>query len=104
MSQVAIICASEDRLQKIAAAVSGSLGAEAAARVAYYQPDLFIVYLKTLPAPPPKDATVMRRGYKVKRSIPALTDAEQRQREELANKMMAEAMRRKRLFFPGLCR
>jgi|CZKV01.1.fsa_nt_gi hypothetical protein len=96
LPQVAIICVSEDRLQKIAAAVSGSLGADAAARVAYYQPDQFIAHLKTLPAPVPKDSATTSHGYKVKRSAPALTDEERRQREELANKMMAEAMRPKR--------
>jgi hypothetical protein len=91
--QVAIICVSEDRLQKIAVAVSGSLGAEAAARVAYYQPDPFIAYLKTLP--PPQAAPVTKRGYRVKRSMPALTDEEQRQREEIANQRMAEAIQQK---------
>jgi transcriptional regulator with XRE-family HTH domain len=90
IAQIAIICVSEDRLQKIAAAVSGSLGAEAAAKVSYFQPDQFIARLKTLP--PPQEAPVTNRGFKVKRSIPALTDAEQRQRENLANQMMAEAM------------
>jgi hypothetical protein len=91
--QVAIICVSEDRLQKIAAAVSGSLGAEAAAKVSYFQPDPFIAHLKTLP--PPQEAPVTKRGYIVKRSIPALTDEEQRQREELANQRMAEAIQQK---------
>jgi hypothetical protein len=78
-------------LQKIAAAVSGSLGADAAARVAYFQPDQFIAHLMTLPLPVPKDSVTTSHGYKVKRSAPALTDEERRQREELANKMMAEA-------------
>jgi hypothetical protein len=96
LPQVAIICVSEDRLQKIAAAASGCLGAEAAAKVAYYQPDQFIAHLKTLPVPVPKDSVTTSHGYKVKRSAPALTDEERRQREELANKMMAEAMRPKR--------
>jgi hypothetical protein len=40
--------------------------------VAYYQPDPFIAYLKTFP--PPHEAPVTKRGYKVKRSIPALSD------------------------------
>jgi hypothetical protein len=35
-------------------------------------------------------------GYKVKRSAPKLTVEEQRQREETANRAMAEAMRSKR--------
>jgi hypothetical protein len=95
LPQVAIICVSADRLEKIAVAVSGSLGAEAAARVAYFQPAPFIAHLKTLPMPVPKDSVTTSHGYKVKRSAPALTEAEQRQREELANRMMAEAMRQK---------
>ena len=96
LPQVAIICVSADRLEKIAVAVSGSLGADTAARVAYYQPDQFIAYLKTVPVEIPKEKITVRRGYKVKRSAAALTEAEQRQREELANQMMAEAMRPKR--------
>ena len=94
--QVAIICRNEDRLEKIAAAVAGSLGVEAAARVAYYQPDRFIAHLEKLPVPVPKETVVTRRGYKVKRSAPALTAEERRQREDAANRMMAEAMRQKR--------
>jgi hypothetical protein len=93
LSQIAIICVSEDRLEKIAAAVSGSLGAEAAAQVAYFQPDQFISHIKTLPVPVPHDATVIRRGYKVKHTTNTLTEAERQQREELLNKKMAEAMR-----------
>ena len=96
VSQVAIICVSQDRLQKIAAAVTGSLGTEAAARVAYYEPDQFIAYLKTLPVPVPQDAVTTHHGYKVKRSAPKLTAEERRQREDTANRMLAEAMRPKR--------
>ncbi|MEI6196406.1 MAG: type IV secretion system DNA-binding domain-containing protein, partial [Verrucomicrobiota bacterium] len=96
LPQVAIICVSEDRLQKISAAVLGSLGSEVASLVAYYQPDQFIAYLKTLPVPVPKDSVTTHHGYKVKRSAPKLTVEEQRQREDLANQMMAEAMRPKR--------
>lgn len=96
LPQVAIICVSGDRLQKIAAAVAGSLGAEVATRVAYYEPDQFIAHLKTLPMAVPEDSVTTHRGYKVKRSIPKLTAEEHRQREETANRMMAEAMRSKR--------
>jgi hypothetical protein len=96
LPQVAIICTDAQRLQKIAAAVSGSLGSEAAAQVAYYQPDQFIAHLKTLPVPVPKDSVTTHHGYKVKRSAPKLTVEEQRQREDTANRMMAEAMRPKR--------
>jgi hypothetical protein len=96
LPQVAIICVSEDRLQKIAAAVLSSLGAEAAANVSYHQPDPFIAYLKSLPVPTPvvkKDGVKTRHGYKVKSSAPTLTDEERRQREKLANQTMAESMR-----------
>jgi hypothetical protein len=95
LPQVAVICISEDRLQKISAAVSGSLGMEAAARVTYYQPDPFIAHLKTLPSPVPQNSVTTHHGYKVKRSAPNLTAEERRQREDLANRMMAEALRPK---------
>jgi hypothetical protein len=95
LPQVAVICISEDRLQKISAAVSGSLGMEAAARVAYYQPDPFIAHLRTLPSFVPQDSVTTHHGYKVKRSAPNLTVEERRQREDLANRMMAEALRPK---------
>jgi hypothetical protein len=96
LPQVAIICVSEDRLQKISAAVSGSLGTEAAAQVAYYQSDQFIAHLKTVPVDVPKEKTTVRRGYKVRRSAPALTEAELRQRERIANQTMADSMRPQR--------
>lgn len=96
LPQVAIICVSQDRLQKIAAAVLGSLGAEAAARVAYFDPDQFITHLKTLPVPVPQDAVTTHHGYKVKRSAPKLTVEERQQREDTANRILAEAMRTKR--------
>lgn len=34
-------------------------------------------------------------GYKVKRSMPKLSTMEQKQKEDIANRIMAEAMRRK---------
>ena len=93
LSPIAIICVSKDRLEKIAAAVSGSLGVDATERVAYFQPDQFIAHLKTLPLPVPQDQTVIRRGYKVKHTKNTLTEAERQEREALLNKKMAEAMR-----------
>lgn len=93
LPQVAVICISEDRLEKIATAVSGSLGAEAAARVSYYEPDRFINHLKALPMPVPQDSVSTRMGYKVRRTAPKLTATEQREREKIAHRMMAEALR-----------
>ena len=96
MPRVAIICMDEGRLRKIAAAVSWSLGAEASRKVSYYLPYQFLAYIKTLPLPVPKDSVTTRQGYKVKRSAPKLTLEEQRQREEIANRVMAEAVRPRR--------
>ncbi|HXI84705.1 MAG TPA: type IV secretion system DNA-binding domain-containing protein [Verrucomicrobiae bacterium] len=93
--KIAIICVEEGRLRKISAAVSASLGAEAATRVSYYQPDQFIAYLKALPQPVPKLEETIRRGYKIKRSVPKLTPEEQRQREDIAYRLLAETMRKK---------
>jgi hypothetical protein len=93
--KVAVICLDEERLRKIAAAVSGSLGSELASRVEYFQPDPFIAYLKTLKPPAPLPSETQYGGYKIKRSIPKLSAPEQKQKEDIANRMMAETMRRK---------
>jgi hypothetical protein len=64
--KVAVICLDEERLRKIGLAVSGSLGSELAARVAYFQPDPFIAYLKTIPAEILEEQISMSHGYKTK--------------------------------------
>jgi hypothetical protein len=94
--KVAVICLEEERLRKIAAAVSGSLGAEAAARVEYHQPDAFIAYLKSLPLPAaPSSATPkIRRGYKVKHSKSTGSAEEQKAKEEAAIRAIADSMRK----------
>jgi len=93
--KVAVICLDEERLRKIGTAVSGSLGAELAAQVEYFQPDPFIAHLKALKPPAPQPSETQFGGYKVKRSIPKLSPQEQKQKEDIANRIMAEAMRRK---------
>jgi hypothetical protein len=95
--KVAVICLDEERLRKISSAVSGSLGAEAAACVSYYLPDPFIAHLTTLPRTIPKEfeAIDTRWGYKIKRSAPGLTTEERKQKEDVALLMIAEAMRQK---------
>jgi hypothetical protein len=95
LPKVVVICLDEDRLRKIAEAVSGSLGAELAARVEYFQPDPFIAHLKSLAASAAAPPETTRRGYKIKRSVPKLSATEQKQKEDIANQMMAEAMRTK---------
>jgi Type IV secretion-system coupling protein DNA-binding domain len=96
--KVAVICLDQERLQKIAVAVSSSLGAESAARVEYFQPDPFIAHLKVLPRlpTPTPAAPKTRRGYKVKKSFPDLSPDEQKQREGMAIQSIAEAMKKKR--------
>jgi hypothetical protein len=95
VQKVAVICLDEERLRKIGSAVSGSLGSELAARVDYFQPDQFIAHLKTLTpivleAEPPST----RRGYKIRRSMPDLSPEERKQKEDIANRILAETMKR----------
>lgn len=98
-TKVAVICLDAARLEIIAGAVNVSLGAEAAQRVGYFLPDQFIADLQRIPppAPPqaPEPATSTVRGYKVKRNWPNLTPEERRQRDEIANRVASEALRRK---------
>jgi len=93
--KVAVICLDEERLRKIGSAVSGSLGAESAAQVAYYLPDQFIAQLKKLPLAIPKavEVTEVRRGYRVKRQTVTISPQEQKAREEEAIRLIAESMR-----------
>jgi hypothetical protein len=93
--KVAVICLDDERLRKIGNAVSGSLGKELSARVSYYQPDPFIAYLKTLQTPPAQLSEAEYGGYKIKRSIPKLSAQEQKQKGDIANRVMTEAIRRK---------
>jgi hypothetical protein len=94
---VAVICVEPERLRKIAAAVSGSLGEQVSALVQYYQPDQFIAHLEALPSPEVMAAPKphKRRGYTIKRSAAKLSPEEQKQREEAAIRSIAEAMQRK---------
>ena len=94
---VAVICLSEDRLEKIQVAVVGSLGAEATSGVAFFQPDQFIAHLQTLP--PQKTqapgAPKIRKGYKVKHQVAKLSPEERQQREGAAIHSIKEAMQRR---------
>jgi len=94
--KVAVICLDDERLRKINAAVSGSLGAESAARVEYFQPDSFIAYLKALQQPTAAPSESKVGGYKIKYSVPKLSPQEQKQKEDIANQAMKESMRRKK--------
>ena len=93
--KVAVICLDEERLRKISSAVAGSLGSELATRVEYFQPDPFIAFLKALQPPTVPPTEIQYAGYKVKRSVPKLSVPEQQQKEDIANRIMGEALRRK---------
>jgi hypothetical protein len=91
----AMICTDEKKLKKIAAAISGSLlDSQLAARVAYFQPDPFIEYLKTLPVEPAKKTEKIRRGYKVKHSQSSGSKEEQMKKEEASIRAIADSMRK----------
>lgn len=93
---VMVICLEPERLRKIAAAVRGSLGAEAADRVQYLDPEAFIRHLKAIPVPVPKvsaSQVATRHGYKIKRTFDALSAEEKKRRETEAIKSIAETMR-----------
>jgi hypothetical protein len=94
--KVAIICLEEERLRKIATAVSGSLGAEAACRAMFVTPDQFLAELVTMPQPPSQnpDATQTRHGYRVKVNKVTMSPQDQKTREEEAIRLIAESMRR----------
>lgn len=96
VATVAMICLDDARLQKIAAAVSGSLGPEVSARVVYFKPDPFIEYLKSLPSPTPQTSEKAYAGYKVKHSLPKLSPEEQKAKEDLAHKLLSEALKKKK--------
>ncbi|HXT10538.1 MAG TPA: type IV secretion system DNA-binding domain-containing protein [Candidatus Angelobacter sp.] len=96
IATVVMICLDDARLQKIAAAVAGSLGQEVSARVVYLKPDAFIEYLKSLPASPPQTSEKTYAGYKVKHSLPKLSPEEQKAKEDLAHKLLSEALKKKK--------
>ena len=97
LQKVAVICLDAGRLEAIATAVTGSLGAEAAQRVVYFQPDPFIADLKQMPKPvsSPSETTNEVAGYKIKRRFPKLTSEEQQQKESIANQVAKKALRQK---------
>jgi hypothetical protein len=76
-------------------AVSGSLGSASAERVQYFQPDPFIEYLKCLKTSTPQPSETQSGGYKIRRSTPDRSPQERRQKEDVANRIITEAMRRK---------
>jgi hypothetical protein len=97
-THVIVVCMDEERLRKLATAVRGSLGTEAAKCVAFLQPDDFIAHLKAIPLSGPATPAQpeISHGYRIKRTHVKLPAEEQKAREDAALKMIAEAMRKKR--------
>lgn len=93
--KVAVICLDAERLRKIGSAVSGSLGSELSTRVGYFQPDQFVTYLKAIPTEIPKEQTTVRRGYKIKRVVSELSTEQQKEKETVAIRAIADSMRKK---------
>jgi len=97
---VAVVSSSEAKLRQLQEAVTGALGPELSARVAYFLPDVFLAHLEQLakedatrPSPPAEKLTL---GYKVKRSAARLTPEELKAKEAAALRTVAEAMKQKR--------
>lgn len=93
--KVVMICLNEERLRKIAAAISGSLGSETAACVEFFQPDQFIAYLKNLPMEQPKESAEVRRGYKIKRVLSEHAIEQYKEKEAIAIRAIADSMRKR---------
>jgi hypothetical protein len=93
-SKVLVICIDEARLKKIQKAIEGSLGADVARQVGFFRPDELIAELKATHIPEHAPKTV--RGYKVKRTIATLTPEEQKQREEIAIRSIADTRKIKK--------
>jgi type IV secretion system coupling TraD/TrwB family protein len=95
--RVAVVSSRPEKLGAIAEAVKAGLSSEAVAKVSYHTPEAFIAELGTLakqfvPAEPSETAT---RGYRVRRHGPSLTPEERRSKEEIALRVMSEAMKKR---------
>jgi hypothetical protein len=96
-TKVAVIAVSEDKLSKLKAGISNSLGPDMVGRVSYFLPDAFLTELREVPVVlPPIPAETKSHGYQVKRTYATLPPEEVRVREEAALKLIAEAMKKVR--------
>lgn len=97
--RVAVVSPQPARLEAIAQAVRGALDANEIARVSYFTPEAFIAELKQIaaetaaPSEFPKERVVGQ--YKVRRSVPELSDAERKAKEAIAYKVVTEAAKKK---------
>jgi hypothetical protein len=95
--EIAVIAISEERLRKIEAAVTNSLGPDISSCVGYFLPDPYIERLQSrVPsqlARPSSPRIEERRGYKIKRNLVQMSAEEQKAREAEAIRLIAESMR-----------
>ena len=98
-SRVAAIAGGRKFLDTLAAAVSGALGPEAAAKVGYYTPDEFLDELRRLaavseqpPAAQPMPAKDMRGGFEIERNFPQQTTEEQKATQQGIHEIMTKTM------------
>ena len=99
-SRIAVVSHRLEHLKAIGEAVMGGFAKEQSDCVSYYNPDEFIGELRRLtteamPAAVPSQEGITR-GYKVRRHSPSLTAEERKAKEDIAIRVMAEAMKMKR--------
>lgn len=93
---VAVIGLSSEKITQLESAVRQRLGPELANRVNFFLPDAFLAHVQALPPPKPPGANVReRRGYRVKRSFPQLSEEEAKTREDATIDAMVGLMRKK---------
>jgi hypothetical protein len=98
-SRVAAVAGGRKFLDALAAAVSGALGPEVAAKVGYYTPDEFLDELRRLaavseqpPAAQPMPAKDMRDGFEIERNFPQQTTEEQKATQQGIHEIMTKTM------------
>jgi hypothetical protein len=94
---IAVITTTEEKLGKLRAAVTNSLGAEVAKHVSYYLPDAFLVWLREREQPEEPSAPTVRThgGRVVRRVVTRVSDEEVQEKEEEALRVMAQLMRQR---------
>lgn len=97
--QIAVICASADRLFRLSDAIRGSFSPEQVSRIEFHSPDSFLTALQQKmaeggPISPEQATESRRRGYKVKRRFVELSPQEARDREDSAFRILAGKLRK----------
>lgn len=96
--EVAVVAGTEEKAEKLRAAVLATFGADKAQSVGCYLPDAFIAHLRALPreAPVAPVESRSRGGRIVRRAFVPISPDDAKAKEEQALKLMAETMRKKK--------